>query len=61
MVWKAIESALDGMKWEPNAISIKERNEKLEVLNKKLAELKSQEDQLVKDAEDVGIDASGVE
>lgn len=60
-MWKAIESALEGLKWDPNAISIKDRAEKLEALNKKLADLKSQEAQLVKDAEDVGIDPSGVE
>jgi hypothetical protein len=60
-MWKAIESALDGLTWQPGAMTIEDRAEKLKTLREQLSKLRAQEAQLVKDAEDVGIDASGVE
>ena len=58
---KAIDAALDGLEWKPGALKLKDRQERLQALNQKLAELKATEADLVKQAKDVGIDPSGVE
>jgi hypothetical protein len=57
---KAIESALDGLEWKPGAIKLKDRQEQLQTLNQKLAELKTKEAELVSQAREVGIDPSGI-
>lgn len=58
---KAIEASLDGLEWKPGAINLKDRQAKLQTLNEKLAELKANEAELVRQAREVGIDPSGVE
>lgn len=57
---KAIDAALDGLEWKPGAIKIKDRQEQLQTLNQKLAELKAKEAELVSQAREVGIDPSGI-
>lgn len=60
-IGKAIETALDGLEWPPGAIKLKDRQERLQALNSKLAELKATEADLVSQAQEVGIDPSGVQ
>jgi hypothetical protein len=59
-IWKAMEEALDSLPWEPNGLGAAERATKLATLRAKLAKLNDQENSMLRDVEELGIDVSAV-
>lgn len=60
-ICKAIDAALETLPWDPAAIDHSDRETTLTGLRKKLEALKEQEEKLVHEAEEVGIDPSRVQ
>lgn len=60
-IWKAMDSALESLPWEPNGLSAADRESRLANLRLKLSGLNEEEARMVAEAEKLGISVAAVE